>query len=208
MIGVFGGTFDPVHFGHLRTAFELSDRLQLERTLLVPSHTPPHRQTPVASAQQRWQMLQLALSGDPCLEADARELERAGPSYMVDTLTTIRTEVGASPVCLLLGADVFVGLAQWHQWLRLFELAHIVVARRPGHALKVEGRLVDELSRRQVEQPSDLVCQAAGNVLQLELTQMEISSSDIRRQMKGGLLPRYLTPDAVVDYLAVEGLYR
>ena len=208
VIGVFGGTFDPVHFGHLRTAYELSDQLRLTRTLMILSRSPPHRPAPVATVQQRWRMLELALAADDRLEADARELDRDGPSYMVDTLASLREDVGDIPLCLLLGADAFSDLAKWDRWRQLFEFANIAVAGRPGHSAEIGGRLAGALAGRVVTTPAALRDHVAGKVIQLELTQLEISSTQIRRQVSQGLTPRYLMPEAVVSFLDTQAIYR
>ncbi len=132
MIGIFGGTFDPVHFGHLRPALEVQQALGLDEVRFIPAGQPPHRDMPHATAPQRLSMLQTAIEDQPGFAADEREIQREGPSYMVDTLALLREELGQIPLCLILGYDAFLGLPAWHQWHRLIELAHLVITHRPG----------------------------------------------------------------------------
>src|SRR5690606_32888062 len=130
--GIFGGTFDPIHYGHLRTALELKHVLDLAVVHFVPCANPPHRATPMTDGALRMRLVQAAIADEPGFVADDRELERAGLSYTVDTLFSLRAEFKARPICLLLGMDAFVSLPQWHRWNELLDLAHIVVAHRPG----------------------------------------------------------------------------
>src|SRR5512143_4181715 len=131
-IGIFGGTFDPIHYGHLRTALELKRALDLERLHFVPAATPPHRAAPCTDAALRLRMVQAAIAGEPGFVADDRELKRPGLSYTFDTLTSFRAEFPDRPLCLLLGMDAFLNLPQWHEWREIPQLAHVVVAHRPG----------------------------------------------------------------------------
>lgn len=210
-IGVFGGTFDPIHFGHLRPALELLEQLSLQRLHLIPSAVPPHRPAPSATAGQRLAMLKLAVAEQPGFVVDERELRRSGPSYMVDTLASLRAEAGEAPLCLLLGVDAFLGLHEWHQWQRLMEIAHIVVAHRPGWSL-------DEMSMPQVfrqalegrwmEEEAGLRNQVAGGVLLQCVTQLDISATDIRERIAAGKSANYLLPDSVWRYIQEQELYR
>ncbi|MDP2325634.1 MAG: nicotinate (nicotinamide) nucleotide adenylyltransferase, partial [Gammaproteobacteria bacterium] len=147
-IGIFGGTFDPVHTGHLRTAHEFLAGLGLAEVRFIPSRLPPHRPPTVAPEALRLRMLEAALDGLPDFRVDDRELRRPGPSYMVDTLTSLRAEVGSQPLCLLLGLDAYLGIPAWHRFRELPELAHIVVARRPGFAGQIDGEAGDLLRSR------------------------------------------------------------
>ena len=209
MIGVLGGTFDPVHFGHLRAAVELREALGLDEVRLLPCGSPPHREPPVASGADRLAMLEAAVAGEPGLAVDTRELERAGPSYMVDTLASLRTELGpARPLCLLLGTDAFAGLDRWHDWRRIPELAHLVVAQRPGAELPAAGPVAELLRERRVSEVQALRCAGAGKVYIVHVTRLEISASDIRRRLAAGRSVRYLLPDAVLERIRARGLYR
>jgi len=209
-IGIFGGTFDPVHFGHLRPALELYEQLGLKRMLMLPCATPAHRSQPQASVEQRLEMLQLAIEHEPRLEIDVRELKRGGTSYMIDTLHSLRREVGRKPICLCLGLDAFLGLPGWHQWQDLLDLAHIVVAHRPGWTLEMES-IAPELQRLMAVhlRDSDVSeCErSAGAIVLQPVTQLAISATDIRERIAAGDSGRYLMPEAVWNYIQKEKLY-
>lgn len=209
MIGILGGTFDPVHHAHLRCALELQQALGLEQVRFVPCHVPPHRGSPFATAEQRLAMLELALDGQSGFVADDRELRRAGPSYTVDTLLSFREEFGtAVPMCLIVGMDAFLGLDTWNRWQRLTELAHIVVMRRPGLDAAAAGPALKALlQERLVDDPQRLRGAAAGSVLLWTVTQIEISGTRIRDLIARGRNVRYLLPDRVLDYIRRERLY-
>jgi nicotinate-nucleotide adenylyltransferase len=212
MIGILGGAFDPVHHGHLRPALEMQQALGLEAIRLVPTGRPPHREAALASAGDRVAMLELAIDGVPGWSIDRRELEREGPSYMVDTLEALRSELGFElPLVLLLGLDAFAGLDGWHRWTRLFELAHIAVSHRPGAGLgqlASHPPLARELSQRLVDRPAALQTRSAGMVYLHPVSQLEISSTSIREMVSRGEAPRYLLADGVRDYINTHHLYR
>lgn len=206
-IGIFGGTFDPIHVGHLRTAHELLTGLDLAEVRFIPSHLPPHRPPTVAPEALRLRMLEAALEGLPGFRVDGRELLRPGPSFMVDTLTSLRAEVGPRPLCLLLGLDAFLGLPTWDRWRELPELAHMVVARRPGFTQRIDGELGELLRSRGTTDRRELARLPAGRVLMLDVTQLEISSSAIRNLVAAGGDPRFLVPDAVRELIAKTHIY-
>lgn len=206
-IGIFGGTFDPVHVGHLRTAHELRTALGLAEVRFIPCRLPPHRPPPVAPEALRLRMLEAALAGLPGFRIDDRELTRPGPSYMVDTLASLRAEAGDQPLCLLLGLDAFLGLPAWHRWQDILALAHIVVARRPGGPQAIAGGAGDLYREHGTERPAALAAAPAGRVLLREVTQLEISSSAIRTLVAGGGDPRFLVPDAVLELIARTHIY-
>jgi len=209
-IGVFGGTFDPIHFGHLRPALELLEELSLQRLHLIPSAVPPHRAKPQAMAEQRLAMLKLAVAEQPGFVIDERELRRSGPSYMVDTLASLRAEVGETPLCLILGVDAFLGLHEWHQWQRLLELAHIVVAHRPGWSLdetSMPQALRQGVQGHWLADAAALPAQVAGGVLLQSVTQLDISATDIRKRIAAGKSANYLLPAAVWRYIQEQDLY-
>jgi len=207
MIGIFGGTFDPVHLGHLRPVLEVQQQLELQQVRLVPCRLPPHRDKPIASAMHRHGMLELALAGQPGLVIDDRELEREGPSYMVDTLESLRQEMDKTPLCLILGMDAFLGLPSWHQWVRLAEYAHLVVMTRPGWSISEAGELSEFVMKRKVLAHQQLCDAQAGYVFFCEVTQLEISASKIRTQIAKGQSVRYLLPDSVLAFIEDEGIY-
>jgi nicotinate-nucleotide adenylyltransferase len=207
-IGILGGTFDPVHLGHLRTAVEVIERCRLSSLRLMPCGMPPHRPPPVAGADLRLRMLRAALAGEPRLAVDERELQRPGPSYMVDSLASLRAEFGTRGLCLVLGADAFLGLPSWKRWREICDLAHLIVLRRPGCEIQVDGELRDLLAARASDDITALHRAAAGVIRIEPVTQLDISSSAIRALVAAGDDPRYLVPDAVRDIILSTGCYR
>lgn len=210
MLGIYGGTFDPIHHGHLRTALEVKEALQLEELRLLPCRLPPHRGSPGCTPQQRLKMLELALEhAEPGFVLDRRELERDGPSYMVDTLASIREEIGDRPLCLIVGLDAFAGFPSWHRWRELLELAHVAVMRRPdAPAPEWAGELTRVVADRKVEGADVLRQSSAGRIAFLDVTQLAISATGIRRLIAAGKSPRYLVPDAVWAMIQSQRLYR
>lgn len=209
-IGVFGGTFDPIHNGHLRLAEEMAEAIGLDRVLFVPAGQPPHRGAPRTDARHRLEMARLATAGNPRFDTDDREIRRAEPSYTVDTLTSLRGDLGdARPLWLLLGADAFLGLPGWHDWKRLFALAHIAVAERPGAPVMQSDALPEalrtEIVARQVADGS--AAGPAGSVLLRRMTPLAISATAIREALARGHSARYLLPDSVLDYIEENQLY-
>lgn len=207
-IGLFGGTFDPVHFGHLRAAIEVREKLQPEDFRLLPAGTPAHRSHTFASAQHRLAMLELALPDSADLTVDDREVKRDGFSYMVDTLGEVRKEEPDANLLLMIGQDAANRLDEWHEWRRLFDLAHLVIMRRPHSRYGYSGALSEELEPRLIKRVKDLSMQQAGLVLPVEITQLAISSTDIRRRISHGLSTRFLLPDPVIGYIQTHGLYQ
>lgn len=208
LLVIFGGTFDPVHFGHLRPAQEIAEALDVPELRLVPAQVPPHRGDPGASAAHRVAMLECALAGQERLVIDRRELERDGPSYTVDTLTALRREHPDRPLAMVVGEDAFASLTQWHRWSELTELAHLVVMTRPGAPRILDAALENLSARCRVDEATALREAPAGRLLALEVTQLDISASAIRELVGAGRDPRWLLPDAVLDYIRDHGLYR
>lgn len=208
MIGLLGGTFDPIHFGHLRPALEIRDALGLDTVRFLPCRIPPHRGTPTAPAETRAEMVGRALRGEPGFVLDRRELEREGPSYTVDTLRSLRAELGEQVgLCLILGRDAFNGLPKWHEAQELLQLAHIVVAQRPGEEGEPGEALAHMISGRVSESLVQLHEQPAGRVGFIEVTQLAIAATAIREALARGRSPRFLVPDAVWDMIRASGLY-
>ncbi|NTV94150.1 MAG: nicotinate-nucleotide adenylyltransferase [Thiobacillus sp.] len=210
-IGLLGGTFDPIHNGHLRLAEEMAAALGLDEVRILPTGTPPHRGRPHAAAADRLAMAQLAIAGNPRFRLDEHEVHKTEPCYMVDTLTELRAELGDDrPIVLFLGADAFAGLEGWHQWRRLFALCHIAVAERPGYDLSrhLSPVLAGILATRLTANPADLAASQAGRIFRHAISQLEISASAIRALVAAGRSPRYLLPNAVLDYIDQHRLYR
>ena len=208
MIGILGGTFDPVHFGHLRPALEVQETLALEELRLIPCHIPPHRPQPHASAAQRVAMLEAATARHPAFRVDTRELQRSGPSYTFDTLVSLREELGEAGLCLLLGMDAFGDLTSWHRWDELIELCHLVVMTRPGAGVPAGGDLAGLIQRHRVPEAAGLRHRPAGLLLFQPVTALAISASRLRALLAEGLSPAFLTPEAVIEIINREGLYR
>ena len=214
-IGILGGTFDPLHFGHLRLAQELAEGLGLGGVRFIPAGQPPHRGQPFASPQQRLEMTRLGIADNPLFALDERETFKLTPSYSVETLLDLRCELGGvQSLCLFMGADAFLGLTTWHRWRELLGLAHIVVAQRPGvagitrAAATLPAELRDELNRRLANEPAALQDAPAGAILVQPITALDISATQIRSDLAAGRSPRYLLPDAVLDYIRTNGLYK
>ncbi len=214
-IGILGGTFDPIHNGHLRIAQEALEQCELSQVHFIPSGTPPHRPAPRASAKARWEMVRLALNGNPDFQVDVREVFRTDPCYTVDTLTALRVELGApQPLCLILGGDAFLQLHTWHEWKRLFELAHIVVLQRAGgpplgNAMNsADTALQAEYRARLAPGAGALHETPNGAIFVADMPALEISSTDIRRRCAEGKSVRYLMPDGVINYINTHSLYR
>ena len=206
-MGIFGGTFDPIHYGHLRTAFEMLQALRFDEVRFMPCGNPPHRDTPHADAELRLEMVRVATEAQHGFVVDDRELQRDGPSYSVDTLSALRTEFPLRPIGLIIGMDAFLGLPKWYHWREILQLAHIVVAHRPGWRAPDMGPLGELLADRGTHRIGDLHQAKAGHIYIHDVTQLEISSSDIRELVRVGRDPRFLLPDAVRDVIARSGCY-
>jgi nicotinate-nucleotide adenylyltransferase len=211
-IGILGGTFDPIHYGHLRLAEEMLELADLRQIRFIPTGTPPHRDAPQVSAQHRSAMVQQAISDQPAFMLDDREVERTTPCYTVDTLRELRAELGAAqPLCLLMGGDAFLQLHTWHEWEQLFELAHIVVGYRPGFALNERIHAAMPVLRSHYQQrlcsAGDLSRQPAGRIAVLAIPELEISATLIRSRVAENRSIRYLLPNAVAEYIHQHHLY-
>ncbi len=209
-LAMLGGTFDPVHLGHLRSAVELREALALDRVHMIPAAMPPLRGEPRVSPDERLALLRLGIGDTPGLLADPRELERDGPSYSADTLASLRREVGEEArLVMALGHDAFLRLADWHEPERLFALAHVVVIDRPDHEAALPAALARLLAGREVESGEALMAAPAGKLLRLRLpSRMAISATEVRRRLAAGRSVRYLLPEPVEARILARGLYR
>lgn len=211
-IGIFGGTFDPIHFGHLRLAEELAESLELDHVRFIPTGMPPHRSRPRTDAAHRLEMVRIATANNPHFVVDAREVLLPHLSYTIDTLHSLRSEFGEQQsLCLLLGADAFLSLSSWHRWQELFLFAHIVIAHRPGFPQSTWKDAMPEILRDEIEtrmaNPQDLPHCPAGLIAARPITALDISATYIRETLNAGRNPRYLIPDAVLDYISTFQLY-
>ncbi len=206
-IGIFGGTFDPIHYGHLRTAYEMLQALDLAEVRFIPSGDPPHRGETCASADVRLEMVRVATDDQPGFVVDDRELHRDGPSYTVDTLASLREEHGDASIGLIIGMDAFLGLTGWHRWDDILGLAHIIVAHRPGWKAPDIGPLGELVADYGTHKVCDLHDKAQGCVHIHAVTQLEISSTEIRELVAAGRDPRFLMPDSVRDMILTSGCY-
>ena len=207
-IGVLGGTFDPVHIGHLRGALEVAETLGLDEVRLGPNFRPPHREAPNSSAQDRLAMVQLAVQDVPPLAVDARELERDRPSYTLDTLESLREELDQQDqIHLIVGWDAFCGLPSWHRWEELLDHCHILVMQRPDADSDAPQALRDLLAARSVNDPLALSGRS-GQIAFVWQAPLEVSATRIRQFLASGRSVRFLVPDAVLAYINAHGLYR
>lgn len=206
-IGILGGTFDPIHIGHLRAALEAAEWLALDEVLLIPSARPPHRDTPQVSAEQRLDMVRLAVANVPLLRVDDRELRRNRPSWTIETLESLRAEYGAEvSLFLLLGWDAFCGIATWHRWQELLMHCHIAVLQRPDFSAETVPAVRDFIAAH--ETPLNAITGSAGRLTFIPQAPLAVSATTIRRLLAAGRSVQFLVPDAVLHYLHTHGLYR
>lgn len=210
LIGLLGGTFNPIHFGHLRMAQELTDALKLSEVRFIPSANPPHKAAPKVSAQQRAQMVQLAIDDNPLFKLDRRELERTGASYTIDTLISLREELGKNAsLCLMMGSDAFTKLDSWHRWQEMLDYCHIILVQRPNSKTeKLSDKMTAFLSAHYTENIDDLAEKSAGYIHMQAITAQDISATKIREILALSCSPKYLLPDNVLNYIQQHQLYK
>ncbi len=200
LTGILGGTFDPIHYGHLRPALDIMQQVGLNEVRFIPNRIPPHRDPPVLTDQQRAELVQLAIKDTAGFVLDERELQRSGLSYMVDTLQSLKNDFPDDTLCLIMGMDAFNGLPQWHCWQSILELCHLIVTTRPGASLP-DFAAKPPVASRISEQPQSLLQRPAGQILLQSVTQLDISASQIRRYLSAGQSTQYLLPETVRDKL-------
>ena len=210
LYALFGGTFDPIHYGHLRPVEALAQQVGLKRVTLLPNNVPPHRPQPEASAQQRVEMLRCAIADRPLFDIDTRELARETSSWTVATLEMLRAERGAvQPLAFIIGQDSLLTLAKWHRWQDLLSLCHLLVCQRPGYATRMESpemqQWLDDHRARDEQQLHQL---PAGRIWLADTPLLDISATEIRQRRHAGIPCTDLLPDAVIDYIDRVGLYR
>lgn len=206
-IAILGGTFDPIHFGHLRLALEVQQQLAIQEIRFIPCQKPVLDKTALATPAQRLAMLQLAIANQPGFKIDERELQRLTPSYMVDTLLSLRQEIADQSLCLILGSDTFENLPRWHRWQELINLTHLIIVARPEHKLILNETLKNLMQSHEITDPTLLASQSHGFIYQFSISPLAISSTYIRQQIAQQLSPRYLLPENVLDYIKHEKLY-
>ncbi len=211
-VGILGGTFDPIHYGHLRLADEMLGLAGLKQIRFIPTGMPPHRDMPKVTPQHRSAMVKLAIADQPAFVLDDREVSRTSKCYTVDTLRELREEMGKDqPLCLLMGGDAFLHLHTWYEWEQLFELAHIVVGYRPGFTLEERIHTAVPALQQQYQQRlcavAELSQQPAGRIVELAIPKLEISATLIRNRVSENHSIRYLLPNAVAAYINQHHLY-
>ena len=207
-IGILGGMFNPIHNAHLRVAVECKEAFAFDELRMFPCAEPPHREIPEVSSQQRLEMLQLALENVEGVQADGRELSRAGPSYTIETLRSLRAEFSQASLNLIIGSDAFQSLDTWHEWKKVLEFSNIVIAQRPDNQEDLSsnvGRLVKDCFTNDV---NTFMASVAGRIFALKVSQLEISSSQVRKLFKERKSAQFLLPDVVLDYIKENKLYK
>ncbi len=205
MIAIYGGTFNPIHFGHLRVALEIKEVFEFDEIRFIPCYQPSLKNKPLVTASMRLKMLQLAIAGQQGFICDARELKRKGTSYMIDTLASLRDEFPKQSLSLLIGNDAFISLEKWHEWQKLFDYSHIIVMTRPESD---PIPLTPFLKQRFIDNPTLLKETLAGKLYFQQVTQLAISSTKIRQLLAIGHSSRFLIPDNVINYIQQNKLYR
>jgi len=204
MIGLLGGTFNPIHFGHLRPCLDIAEQLDLDTVRIIPAKLPPLREKPTIKAEHRLEMVKLAIATEPRFVLDAREFQRNDVSYTVDTLRSLRQELGYDiSLCWIMGMDAYHNFTQWHQWQEILQLCHLVVAHRPNYSPN-ENK---QLNRYHTQNLCDLSQNPAGRIHFIAVTQLDISATMLRQYRKGNRSLRYLLPDAVYNYINEKKLY-
>ena len=213
LVGIFGGTFDPIHYGHLRIAEEIVKTVGLQKLYFVPAGMPRLRHSPVASPQHRVEIVRLAIQKNPDFVLDEREINRGGVSYSIDTVREFKQEFGEEiRLCFVLGADAFINLPEWNNWKELFNLCNFIVSTRPGYTLTLIKELLskelrEECSQRWVSNTESLRKDTSGLIFIASTTMLDISATSIRAHIADGRNVRHLVPSATVNYISENKLY-
>ena len=215
-IGIYGGTFDPIHYGHLRPCVELCESLRLDHVRFIPAFLPPHRDDPATEVEHRLEMVAQAIASEPSFVLDDREILRGGPSYMLDTLKSLRQDFPHNPLCLLMGMDAFSKIESWFHWQELLDYAHIIVTQRPDSDFYARELWSDSLNHfyhkykaRDDNSAAQSIYNTLGGTIRLEtVTQLSISATDIRKRLKNNQSIRFLTAEAVINLIECYNLYK
>ena len=205
-IGILGGTFDPIHFGHLRAALEIFEQFSFQEVRLIPCKSPVHRTEPLASAVDRVNMVKIAIENSPLL-LDEKEMRREGPSYSVDTLTELRKEYPDASLCMIIGVDAFLDLPSWHEWEKLLDLTNIIVMCRAGWEMPTNGVMYNLFKKSMLKPKENIINFNAGKILSHQITALNISASTIRGYIQSGYSPQFLLPAKVWEYIQQHALY-
>ncbi|OAI48413.1 hypothetical protein AYO45_05035 [Gammaproteobacteria bacterium SCGC AG-212-F23] len=206
-IGLLGGTFDPIHFGHLRTALEIRNALNLAEVYLVPCYQPVHRKLPIATPEQRLAMVSCAVADEPLLKVEDCEIRRQRPSYTIETIEEFRKNKPRTPLCLIMGIDALLSFSSWHRWQDILKQCHLVIAHRPQYQIPHEGVIADLLKKCLTTDVNVIHETLGGHIILHPVTPLEISATDIRKQIATGHTPRYLLPEPVLEYIRNHGVY-
>lgn len=207
-VGLLGGTFDPIHFGHLRMAIEIFQAFSLNEVKLIPCYRPVHRSQPVAPVKDRFNMVKLAVKTEPALTVSDVEIKQQSPSYTIKTITTLRQQLPTTPLCFILGIDAFLGFSSWQQWQDILRQCHLIVAHRPQYRLPEQGMTADIVAEYSQTDFTAIHQVLGGYLFFYPITPLEISATDIRQQIVEGRNPRYLLPNSVLDYIQQRHIYQ
>lgn len=207
-IGILGGTFDPIHLGHIKIAEAAKQKCGLQKIIFIPCNIPAHRYKPCATAAQRLKMTQLAIKDHPNFIADDREIKRTGTSFMLDTLKSLKQDYPDNPLVLILGLDAFAGLDTWHQWEKLIDYAHLVIVNRAGVKIELPVPIKTLLQTTEVFDTKALQTKQNGLIYQLHIKPILISATKIRQQLQAQETPIDTLPENVYNYIRKKEIYQ
>ncbi|MFT6986267.1 MAG: nicotinate-nucleotide adenylyltransferase [Psychromonas sp.] len=207
-LGFLGGTFDPIHFGHLRPALEISEALSLRKLFILPNHIAPHKSASHCSAKQRSEMVRLAIQQQARIDIDTRELNRATPSYTIETLKELKALYPTTPICFIMGMDSLISFDTWYQWQEILNYCHLIISQRPKWHCQFNSTVQEVVDRCSTTDKHDLHNLQSGKIYFQSTTQFDISSTEIRQLLKNNISIDYLVPEAVNDYIKEHQLYR
>jgi nicotinate-nucleotide adenylyltransferase len=207
LIGIFGGTFDPIHLGHIKIAEQALQTCYLQKVLFIPCYQPHHRTKPIASPTQRLQMVQLAIKDYANFDVDDREIKRQDISFMFDTLQSLRQDYPHDSLCLILGHDSFATLDKWHKWQELINYANLIVINRPNIQIDLSEPVKNLLKTNEIFDATKLQTKSHGLIYQLNITPIPISATEIREQLQQQKTPINTLPTKVYEYIIAKKIY-